>query len=179
MAIVEISVSDTGVVALLAKLTEGAINAEPAMRAIGEYIMELSKESFEKGTDFDGRPWASNSLATIMNYLGQTSGNFEDGKLTAKGAARAANKRPLIGLTRGLARNWHYDADGQSVSVFNTEPGARMQNFGGLKALYPHLWGDIPQRQFAPINRDGDLEALAATWATQAVQDYIDNLIGG
>jgi phage gpG-like protein len=28
-----------------------------------------------------------------------------------------------------------------------------MMNFGGTKAQFPHLWGDIPARPFMPISK--------------------------
>jgi phage gpG-like protein len=34
-------------------------------------------------------------------------------------------------------------------------PYAAMQNFGGTKAEFPHLWGDIPARAFFPDKARG------------------------
>lgn len=34
---------------------------------------------------------------------------------------------------------------------------AAIQQFGGTKAQFPHLWGDIPARPFLPITPAGTL----------------------
>jgi phage gpG-like protein len=38
---------------------------------------------------------------------------------------------------------------------------AAMQQFGGTKAQFPHLWGDIPARPFMGVSDDDERELLA------------------
>ncbi|WP_432724193.1 phage virion morphogenesis protein [Jeongeupia wiesaeckerbachi] len=38
---------------------------------------------------------------------------------------------------------------------------AAMQQFGGDKADFPNLWGDVPARPFLPIDADGKLQPEA------------------
>ncbi|RUR41274.1 hypothetical protein ELY25_02340 [Vreelandella populi] len=37
---------------------------------------------------------------------------------------------------------------------------AAMQNYGGTKAEFSHLWGDIPGREFIGLNDDDEDEVL-------------------
>ncbi|MFU1519392.1 hypothetical protein ACM25P_13020 [Vreelandella alkaliphila] len=38
---------------------------------------------------------------------------------------------------------------------------AAMQNYGGVKAEFPHLWGDIPRWEFIGLSGDDEDEVLA------------------
>lgn len=176
---IDITIRDSGTLAALNRLISGVQNTEPAMRAIGEYIMELSKRSFEKSASPSGVRWAPNTQATILRYLNQTGGNTRrDGRLSARGAQRAAGKKPLIGHSRDLSRQFSYVANGNSVTISNTMVYAAMQQFGGTKGQFPHLWGSIPARPFMPLDADGTLSDAAAKRATEAVRDYLDTLTG-
>ncbi|NDP58013.1 MAG: hypothetical protein GZ090_01460 [Oxalobacteraceae bacterium] len=176
---IDITLRDSGTLAALDRLISGIENTEPAMRAIGEYIMELSKRSFEKSASPSGMRWAPNTQATILQYLNQAGGNYrQDGRLSAKGAQRASGKKPLIGQSRDLARQFSYVADGNSVIISNTMVYAAMQQFGGSRAQFPHLWGSIPARPFMPVDTGGALDDAAARHAVSAVEDYINTLIG-
>lgn len=176
---IDITLIDRGALAALDRLISGMQNTEPAMRAIGEYIMELSKRSFEKSASPSGMRWAPNTQTTILQYLDQTGGNYRrDGRLSAKGAQRATGKKPLIGQSKDLSRQFSYVADGNSVTVSNTMVYAAMQQFGGTRAQFPHLWGNIPARPFMPVDANGALDDAAARHAVSAVEDYINGLIG-
>ena len=45
-----------------------------------------------------------------------------------------------------------------------------MQQFGGRKAHWPHLWGDIPARPFIGLS-DKDVDNIEAS-----ARDYLANL---
>lgn len=176
---IDVTISDSGTLAALQRLISGIENTEPAMRAIGEYIMELSKQSFEKSASPSGVRWAPNTETTILQYLNQSGGNYRrDGRLSAKGVQRAAGKKPLIGASKDLSRQFSYVADANSVTVSNTMVYAAMQQFGGSRAQFPHLWGSIPARPFMPVDANGVLDEVAARHALSAVEDYINGLIG-
>lgn len=174
-----IEVTDNGVQAVLDRLVSGISNTEPAMRTIGEYIIELSKASFAKSASPDGAPWARNRESTILHYLDQTGGNYtRQGKLSQKGSQRVMGKKPLIGPSRDLSRQFSYVADRNSVTISNTMAYAAMQQFGGRKADFPNLWGDILARPYMPLDAGGALSAAGNQAVMRAVGDYIDALIG-
>lgn len=176
---IEITINGPGALAALARVQAGLSNLEPALRTIGEYIMELSKSSFAKSASPDGDPWAPNQPSTVLNYLRRTGGNYtKSGKLSKKGAQRVAGKKPLIGASRDLARQFSYVADAHSVTIGNAMRYAAMQQFGGSQAEFPNLWGDIPARPFMPIDAGGELSKSGRTAAIAAIDDYLDALVG-
>ena len=67
------------------------------------------------------------------------------------------SKRPLIGNSGDLRHQFHVNVDQNGVIVASSMPYAAMQQFGGTKAAFKNLWGDIPARPFLPIKQNGDL----------------------
>ena len=47
-----------------------------------------------------------------------------------------------------------------------------MMNYGGTKAQWPHLWGNIPARKFLGVSREDEVRAL------DILQSYIRDLAG-
>lgn len=153
-----IDIADNAVQAALQTLASRVANTQPVMQAIGEDIMARSKARFETSTGPDGVPWKANQPSTLARYLAQTSGNYKkSGDLSKKGAARLAGKKPLIGHSGDLRREFHVNAVVNAVTIGNTMKYAAMQQFGGTKAAFPHLWGNIPSRPFMPIKQNGEL----------------------
>ncbi|WP_068634706.1 phage virion morphogenesis protein [Thauera butanivorans] len=131
--------------ALLRQLGPGGLDAP--LREMGEDLVESIKRRFETSTGPDGTRWAPNSMATIMGYLEQTSGNYrKDGRLSKKGAGRAMSKKPLVasGILQGTIR---YEVAGDSLFVGTNrfagdwDGGAAVLHFGSKD-------GSIPGRPF-------------------------------
>lgn len=176
----EITYNDGIIQAMLKRIKEVAGNTEPAMEGIGNVVMEIAKRSFDNSASPDGTPWAANSEATILQYLEKTGGNYKkDGTLSKKGQTRAINKRPLIGQSRDLQRQFSYVATADSVTISNSMVYAAMQQFGGTTQQFPHLWGNIPARPFMPIATDGSMMQQAEAEIVQVMQDYLDDIISG
>lgn len=111
----------------------------PLLMEIGEDLTESAKERFRDGVAPDGTPWASNSPVTVSIYQGMF--------------ASAGGKKPLVGETRRLSSeiSWQLDGD-RAVMIGSPMPYAAMQQFGGTKSDWPHLWGDIPARPFLGVS---------------------------
>lgn len=170
--------NDQVVQALLARIVAATQNTEPAMRAIGENLMELSKQSFEKSASPAGIPWASNTQTTILRYLEQLGGSYtKAGKLSRKGAERVMSKKPLIGVSKDLMRQFSYVATPDSVTVSNSMVYAAMQQFGGTRSQFPNLWGDISARPFMPLDADGKPDDVAQQMVVETIQEYIEDVI--
>lgn len=153
-----ISINDAPVFAALDALAKRVNQAQPFLQAVGDDIVERSKERFTSSTGPDGQPWAKNSAVTLSRYLTKTGGSFKkDGSLSKKGVARQAGKKPLIGNSRDLSRQIFAQASDASVTVGVSPVYAAIQQFGGKKAQFPKLWGDIPARPFLPIKPDGTI----------------------
>jgi phage virion morphogenesis protein len=147
---ITIQVNDRQVLDLLTELSRKTSNLQPAMKEIGEDIVASTKRRFATATGPDGTPWQANSSVTIDRYLGLFSGSHKkDGSLSKRGAARSSAKKPLTGETRALQTTINYQLVGSTgVSIGSPMVYAAMQQFGGTKAQFPHLWGDIPARPF-------------------------------
>lgn len=165
MASFTIEVRDSGVHAALASLIERVENPRPVLQQIGEGIMERAKQRFTTSTGPDGQRWAANSRATIEAFIAKRGGIGKRGKITKKGIGLATSKKPLIGESHDLSRQFHLQVNDGSVSVANTMIYAAVQQFGakrgefgsGKKRSFPIPWGDIPARPFLPIHADGSL----------------------
>ena len=157
------------VVLVLDQLVERMDDMSPALAEIGEDLVESMKGRFASAKAPDGTSWAPNSPVTIAAYLGLFKGGHKkDGSLSKKGEARAASKKPGTGETRALQTTINYQLDGQdTVSIGSPLVYAAMFNFGGTKAEFPHLWGDIPAREFAGVSDDDRANIL------DVVQSYL------
>jgi len=152
---ISIEVNDKEVLDILDQMIKRGKNLQPAMREIGEDVTESTKQRFVTATDPEGTPWASNSTeTTIPRYLGAFGGSHKkDGTLSKRGEARSAAKKPLTGETRALATTINYQLVGSTgVSIGSPMVYAAMQQFGGTKAEFPHLWADIPARPFLGLS---------------------------
>jgi phage gpG-like protein len=131
--------------------------------------MASTKARFSSTISPDGIKWAANSQVTIDRFMGLHKKNFrtdgslvpnknfkKDGSLTKRGESRVAEgaaKKPLTGKTGILGDTIDYQLDGNSsVRIGSSRVYAAMQQFGGTKAQWPHLWGDIPARPFLGVS---------------------------
>lgn len=195
-------IDNAAVKAALRRVGDAALNLDPLLRVIGEDLSVMIKETFGNSASPEGTPWAPNSEATIMALLDRSTGGFtrfsekdgviqqkqhkrsggnfrKDGRISAKGAQRVMTKMPLIGETHALSTLIFYNvADGVLELGTPMEYGA-MQHFGGTKAKFPHLWGDIPARPFMPITPEGNLMPVAETVVVDAVQEYLLSALEG
>lgn len=168
-----IAINNGAVTALLEALQERVGNMSPVLRAIGEDVMERSKQRFSTSTAPDGSPWAANTQATLIAYLGKRRG-FSDktSKINAKGQKLAIGKKPLIAQGT-LADQLKTDPTDTSVIIGSTMGYAAMQQFGGTKSQFLHLWGDIPARPFLPITASGDLYPQEQELILDMLQNYL------
>src|SRR5574343_1143020 len=115
----------------------------PALAKIGEQLVESTQDHFGSSTAPDGSRWAANSDVTISRYLGLATGKKREKK--------AAGKKPLVaGGT--LRDNIKFSVNGNVLEVGATMEYAAMQQFGGKRADFSHLWGDIPARPFLGLS---------------------------
>jgi phage virion morphogenesis protein len=151
---ITIQVNDKQVLDVLSKMINRCQDLRPALTEIGNDMVRSTKLRFGSASSPDGTPWAANSQVTIDRYLGLFSGSYKkDGSLSKKGEARAGGKKPLTGETKALQGGINYQLIGSTgVSIGSPMVYAAMQQFGGLKSQFPHLWGDIPARPFLGVS---------------------------
>ncbi|MFN4089977.1 MAG: phage virion morphogenesis protein [Alphaproteobacteria bacterium] len=144
---IEIEFDDGGVAAGLDRLGGLLDDLTPVMQEIGEYMTEATKRRFREGTGPDGIAWAAKSAATLAAY--SRRGERQD-------------PRPLWGPTGMLAAQIFHEAGPDRVEVGSNRIYAAMMQFGGTKAAFPHLWGDIPARPFLGLSEDDRAAILEA-----------------
>ena len=146
MAGATIRVDDREVLSALSSLAEKSQNLHPAFKEIGEQMQRNIDKRFADGVAPDGTPWAQNSAATLAAK-------------DKNGNPRKHGDRPLInsGDLRGLIR---YDASDKHVEIGSDRGYAAMMQFGGTKAEFSHLWGDIPARPFLGLSNDDEADIL-------------------
>lgn len=147
-----IEINNTAVLAAFNRLIAIGEDPSPVLRTLGEDIVRRAKQRFESGTAPDGAAWAPNSDVTLRVLLGGNAKNFtKKGSLSKRGKKTLAGKRPLIGESGNLARQIDYAVNAGGVTVSANPVYAAIQQFGGKKSQFPHLWGDIPARPFLPV----------------------------
>lgn len=158
---ITIKIDDDNVLAAFNRLIQLGEGLAAPLAAIGEKVTEFTKTRFEQSADPYGTPWVSNSDTTLRKMLHGSSKNFtQKGALSKKGAARLAGKKPLIGESKSLSNQFNFTVIGDSVVISSTMVYAAMQQFGGTKAEFPNLWGDIPARPFFPNEGQGWPDSL-------------------
>lgn len=159
---ITIEVNDQQIRHALSALVKAAGNPAPALKTIGEGLVTSTKERFSTSTGPDGERWADNAESTLQNYLKAFGGTFaKDGSLTKRGEKVSKAKKPLIGETKSLSTQIYSEIVGNMTLVVGSPMEyAAMQQFGGSKAEWPHLWGDIPARPFLGMDDDDRTMAL-------------------
>lgn len=119
----------------------------PALIEIGEAIANSTRQRFRDGKGPDGVGWKKNERSTEEIYAGLF--------------ASSGTKKPLIGESRRLAGEISWQLTGKdAVEVGSPMPYAAMQQFGGKKSQWPHLWGDIPARPYLGISKQDESTIL-------------------
>ena len=168
---IEIKVDNKNVIAALDRLAKAAANPRPALLAIGDDLVLSTKKRFETSTAPDGTRWEPNRQSTYLQHLGSAKSNHrKDGRINSRGAAKVMGKRPLIGVGT-LSKQIYSNVDGNGLQVGSTMEYAAMQQFGGKKSKFPHLWGDIPARPFLGISAADEM--MVGT-----VNDYLRRVVG-
>jgi phage gpG-like protein len=172
----KIEFNDRELLEALQELQRSTSNLRPALKEIGETLIESTKHRFETTTTPDGERWPANSQATYESYLDKKTGRYEDGKrvgnkkgfylkdgsIGVRSARLLSDKKPLTGETGSLMDYIHYNLlGGDALEIGSPMEYAAMQQFGGDQSEFPWLWGDIPARPFLGISEDDKNEILA------------------
>jgi len=170
-----ITVDDKAVQAKLKALSARAFNMDAVLQTIGEGIVERTKRRFETSTDPAGQPWKPNSAATLAmladRLSGQKSKVKKDGSLNAAGLRAYANKKPLIGESQDLRRQFTISVRGGTLTIGSTPVYAAIQQFGGKAGRGRKV--TIPARPFLPIHRDGTLYPADQAEIIRALNAYL------
>lgn len=158
-------VDDHEVMAVLARITAqySPAGMAPAMKEIGEALLESTKQRFSTGTAPDGSRWAALKEGTVLARLARISGAYgkKTGQLTKKGAAVAmGGMKPLVetGILQEQIR-YQVSDDGAGVHIGSNRfagewnGGAAVHQFGDRR-------GHIPARPFLGLSAGDRGEVL-------------------
>lgn len=170
-----IEVKDAPVQAALKALAARVNNTNPVLQTIGERIVERTKRRFETSTGPDGVKWKDNSAATKALLTGRLSGQRskvkKDGSLNAAGLRAYFNKKPLIGESQDLRRQFKISARNGALTVGSTPEYAAIQQFGGKAGRGRKV--TIPARPFLPVRPDGSLYPQEQSEILDAINAYL------
>jgi phage virion morphogenesis protein len=148
---ITIQINDDALLNQLAKAV--GVLGEPSllMGDIGETLLRSTKKRFGEGKAPDGSAWAPNSPVTL---------------------ARKKDSRPLFGPNNRLNKEFGLESGSDYIEIASVLPYAGMMQFGGSRARFPHLWGDIPARPFLGLSEDDrvNVVALITNWVSGAFE---------
>lgn len=173
------------VLARLAEIARRVDDLSPAFRAIGEAMVESTKQRFSDSTGPDGQRWAPLAKATVLARLAEMSGQFaaytnlktrkvgrvragdkkghfdDSGRVTGKIANRIMNMRALID-TGILQDTIHYQLTpgGKGVAI-GTNRFAGEWNGGAAVHQFGNKKGTVPARPFLGMSAGDEREVLA------------------
>lgn len=157
---IQIEYDDREVVAALKRLEANTGNLAPALKDIGEEMIESTKQRFKDKKGPDGEAWPLNTPTTIERKGHDDvliGGNLhEDGVSFSKGGT--LGEQIFYQLVGDDALEW-----GSPLEY------AAMQQFGGTQAEFPFLWGDIPERPYLGISAEDEKAIL------EIVEDHLLN----
>jgi phage virion morphogenesis protein len=138
---IEVSIDNRAILSALHQLQQASGNLRPALLKIGEDLKESTHKRFATTTGPDGEHWALNSVLSTL--LGEKQG---DRPLTDHGTLGNTINYQLLG--------------NDAVQIGSPMEYAAMMQFGGTKAEFPHLWGDIPARPFLGISAEDEIHIV-------------------
>jgi phage gpG-like protein len=161
---IKIDIDDRQVRQALEHLFRRVANMVPAMHAIGQALMEGSRDRILAGRDWTGAPFAPNSPVTL---------------------ARKKGAKPLIDSKSFVTSRLFYQADRDSVIVGSSAVQAAVLQFGAKKGAFGEgryktrrgtfkmPWGDIPARRYLPVTQEGRLDDAARSLILDAIRAHL------
>lgn len=144
---IAIEIDDAAVQAALDRTSGVLADASAMMNDIGQYLRDQTEERFQTEKSPDGVPWAARSAATIAAYKRRAK---HGGVVTWGGVLRYSGQ---------MGGSIFHDFGPDWARIGSSKIYSAMMQFGGAKAAFPNLWGDIPARPFIGL-ADEDREGV-------------------
>lgn len=154
-----IEIDDESVRRALSDLQRRVADMTPAMHAIGQALVEGSRERILAGRDWTGAAFAPNRPATL---------------------ARKKGSKPLIDSKSFVTSRLHYAARRDGVEVGSSAVQAAVLQFGARRGQFGQTrrgakipWGDIPARRYLPVTQDGQIDEAARSLILDAIRAHL------
>jgi phage virion morphogenesis protein len=145
-----IEVHDMAIIEALNRAAAQFNNLAPLYQSIGQILLASTRDRFEQGTTPDGKKWQAKSPETLQKYAKDRAG-------------AAALSRVLFGPSGALNSSISVEPEADQVTIGSNMIYARMMQYGGTKAQFPHLWGNIPARPFIGLSQEDITNIVAET----------------
>ncbi len=185
---------DAAVLARLAEIARRVDDLTPALRGIGEILVESTKQRFDTSTGPDGQQWERLAAATVLGRLEQITGAFaaySNVKTGKQGLTRVGNKKgaylkdgslstrsrraleavtPLVD-TGELRDGIRYQVTGGKTLEVGTNRFAGEWTGGAAVHQFGNKKGTIPARPFLGISDAdrGEVLAILDRFLAQAI----------
>lgn len=163
---IDIELDDRRARDAMRRLADAGRDMTPAMKAIGEHLVNSTKERFEHEKAPDGTPWAPLSEVTRKRKKRNPDRiGTESGILGSLIHREAGPDFVRIGSSRVYAGTFHH---GAAKGAFGSYP----TGLAGRDFDVPIPWGDIPARPFVGLSgEDRDvIERDMVDWLRQQVR---------
>lgn len=137
MTAVTLDINDHEVMQALQRLAVYSQHLQPTLDAIGSTVANSILLNFREQHDPDGNPWQPLSEVTKEKRRQGSGSGLQ-----------------ILRDTGALAGSITHNASDYAVEIGTDLAYANMMQFGGTKAQFPHLWGDIPARPFIGLSED-------------------------
>lgn len=154
---ISIEVNDGEVGTALQSLYDALGNIDPALKEIGEVLVDSTKQRFKTATAPDGTQWEDNAESTLINYASRFKTSFtKSGRISKKGRQRIANKLPGTGETKQLQTQIFYNVKNGVLEVGSPLIYSATFHFGAKKGQYGEgvPWGKIPGRKVVGLSKE-------------------------
>lgn len=168
---IKLQTTDPGVIEAFNRLIATGEDPSGALMGIGEVMLTHTRQRFDQSDSPYGEMWAENTDTTLRAALHGSAKNFtKAGKLSKRGNAYLAGKKPLIGESKSLSTQFASTVIGNDMVTLTSlmeyaatqNFGARQGEFGRDRRNHPIPWGDITARQFFPDEARGLPEPMSA-----------------
>lgn len=140
----------------------------PVMGMIGEKVVTISKEAFEKEQDpISGKAWSPISSTSLFAQMGgKKNSKIKSGKRHTKGFLRDSANKKILQYRGDLKKSIDYEATNDSVEMYADKEYAATHFFGDESR-------NIKQRRYMPFTDSLDLGDKIKDELLEDLGDYI------
>ena len=149
-------------------MSKRTTDMHPVMGMIGEKVVTISKEAFEKEQDpISGKAWSPISSTSLFAKTGgKNNSKIKSGKRHTKDFLRNAANKKILHDKGDLKKSIDYTASKDSVEMY-----------AGTEYAATHFFGDsernIKQRRYMPFTDSLDLDVKLSNELLEDLGDYI------